>query len=294
MNKTAALVLLLLGSIRASADTAAHPVSLWMVEGVSNRIYLLGSVHMLRKGDYPLPSVIGSAYEDAESLIMEIDMDDLDAAAAQALVTELGVLNGDTTLRDLMGSELYDRAAASAQALEIPFDMLTKTEPWLAAITIEQLVLNRAGFNPLYGVEMHFMGKAQQDGKEIVGFETIQEQLGFLDNLSLAAQRDLLMQTLDESVDIEQVMNGLIDAWRNGDVQFLEKNMLADMLQYPELYSAIVVNRNRRWTDNIATLLNNNDDYLIIVGALHLIGDDGVPAMLSRSGARVVQMHQSN
>lgn len=290
MTRIITLMLILLLPGVAGAD--GHPVSLWLAEGVHNRIYLLGSVHMLRKEDHPLSSVIDAAYEDAESLFMEIDMDDIDAAATQALVTKLGVIHDDKTLRDLMGSEMYAKAELAALALDIPLDMLNKTEPWLAAVTVEQLALNRIGFNPVYGVEMHLLAKAQKDGKEIQGFESIEEQLTFLDSLSLEAQRDLLLQTLAEGNDIEAVMSGLIDAWRTGDVKFLEENMLADMLQYPELYRAIVSDRNERWVEDINALLDDDDDYLIVVGTLHLIGDDGVPALLTRAGVNVSQMQQ--
>lgn len=285
-------MLVLLLPIAANAD--GHPVSLWLAEGAHNRIYLLGSVHMLRKEDHPLSTVIDDAYEDAESIVMEIDMDDIDAAATQALITKLGVISGDKTLRDLMGGDMYAKAELAAMTLDIPLDMLAKTEPWLAAITVEQLALNRIGFNPMYGVEMHLMAKAQEDGKEIRGFESIEEQLTFLDTLSLDAQRDLLLQTLAEGNDIEAVMSGLIDAWRHGDVKYLEENMLADMSQYPELYRAIVSDRNRRWVEDINLLLDDDDDYLIVVGALHLIGDDGVPALLTRAGVNVSQMRQPN
>ena len=279
-------------SITANADMGGHPVSLWQAEGKHNRVYLLGSVHMLRKSDHPLPSVIEFAYADAESLVMEIDMDDLDAAASQALIANLGVIHDGKTLRDLMGGDLYAQAERSAAAIDIPLDMLAKSEPWLAAITVEQLALNRIGFNPLYGIEMYLMGKAQQDNKEINGFESLDEQLNFLDSLSLDAQRDLLLQTLDESSNLQTEMNNLIDAWRYGDLQYLEENMLSDMAQYPELYRALIVDRNMRWVENIDTMLDDDEDYLIVVGALHLVGDDGVPALLSRRGVVVTQMHQ--
>jgi hypothetical protein len=247
---------------------------------------------MLRKSDHPLPSVIESAYADAESLVMEIDMDDLDAAASQALIADLGFIHDGKTLSDLMGGELYAQAERSAAAIDIPLDMLAKSEPWLAAITVEQLALNRIGFNPLYGIEMYLMGKAQQDNKEINGFETLDEQLNFLDSLSLDAQRDLLLQTLDESSNLQAEMNSLIDAWRYGDLQYLEENMLSDMAQYPELYRALIVDRNIRWVEDIDTMLDDDEDYLIVVGALHLVGEDGVPALLSRRGVVVTQMYQ--
>ena len=120
------------------------------------------------------------------------------------------------------------------------------------------------------------------------------EQLGFLDSLSMTAQRDLLMQSLRESAEIGPMMDGMIHAWRYGDVAYLEENMLEEMQKYPELYDAIVVRRNRNWTATIDELLTHDDDYLIVVGALHLIGEDGVPAMLRARGLSVTQMRQTD
>lgn len=271
----------------------AQPVTMWLAEGNSNRIYILGSVHLLRRQDHPLPNVMESAYDDAEVLIMELDMDDLDAAAVQVSTNRLGVIHDDRTLRDFMGDELYEQALEAANQLDIPFEMLSKTEPWFAAITVEQLALARIGFNPLYGVEMHMTMKASQDGKPIEGLETIEEQLAFLDNLSLDAQNNLLMQTLVESKNIEALMDDMIRAWRIGDVEYMKDTILDDMAQYPELYKAIVVDRNRRWVDMIDRLLDDSDDYLIVVGALHLIGEDGVPALLAKRGVRIGQLNES-
>ncbi len=286
----ALLFLLLTGT--AAADSSGHPLTLWLAEGAHNRIYLLGSVHLLRASDHPLPPAIDSAYADADALVMELDMDDIDPAAMQALVNELGVLKGDATLSDLMGDELYKQAQAAAARIDIPLELLAKSEPWLAAITIEQLALNRLGFNPLYGVEMHLSSKAMTDGKEIHGLETVDEQLNFLDGLSLDTQRDLLLQTLEENADSAKLMDSIISAWRHGDLEFLEDNMLDDMAKYPELLSALVVNRNRRWVDSIDDLLNDSIDYLIVVGTLHLVGADGVPELLAKRGVSIRQLHQ--
>jgi hypothetical protein len=191
-----------------------------------------------------------------------------------------------------MGDELYAEAATLATGLEIPLEMLDRTEPWFAAITIEQLVLTRVGFNPAYGVEMHLLKKASADGKEILGFETVEQQLGYLDGLSLEAQRALLMQTLTESAAIGEIMDDLILAWRSGDIDYLEQTLLDDVSGYPELYDAIVADRNRLWVDTIDELLDDGEDYLVIVGALHLVGEDGVPRLLEQRGVRITQMHE--
>ena len=292
MPERCATALLWLLPVVALADSAGTPVTMWMAEGTSNRVFLLGSIHLLREQDHPLPRIIDDVYEEAETLYMELDMDDLDPLLMQATINRLGMLEEGTSLREVMGEDLYAEAAARAAELEIPFEMLDRIEPWYAAITVEQLVLTRIGFNAAYGVEMQLLRKAASDGKEILGFETVEQQLGYLDGLSLEAQRELLMQTLTESAAIREIMDDLILAWRSGDIDYLEQALLDDVSGYPELYDAIVADRNRLWVDTIDELLDDGQDYLVIVGALHLVGEDGVPRLLEQRGVRITQMHE--
>ena len=289
-----AISLLALLCLPPAVGAEIPPSTLWLAEGLQNRVYLLGSVHLLRESDYPLPAVIDVAYEDAEAVIMEIDMDDIDPMATQGLVNRLGVLDDDTTLRDLMGAEKYAEAAEAAAELDIPLEMLDRSEPWLAAMTVEEMLLFRMGFNPLLGVEMHLTARAGSDGKPIAGFETVEEQLLFLDNLSIEAQREMLLQTLRDSAQLQTLMDSIISAWRRGDVAYLEETLLADLQRYEELNEVLVVNRNRRWVGEIKELLTHADDYLIVVGALHLVGDSGVPRLLRSEGIDVRQFNAAD
>ncbi len=276
----------------ALAAENGHPISMWQIDGASNRIYLLGSIHLLRKKDHPIPSAIYDAYADAEVLIMELDMDDIDPVAEQALATQLGLIQDGRSLRDLMGSELYAEAKALAEALQIPLKLLDKSEPWYAAITVEMMMLMRIGFNPMHGIEFHLSEFAKRDNKEIFGLETTRQQLEFLDSLSPESQRNMLIQALTESMDLALFMDQLVDAWRYGDVEFLENNLLAAMQDDDELHQTIVVNRNINWVGQIQELLDDQDDYLIVVGALHLVGEEGIPNLLSQRGHEVRQLHQ--
>jgi len=247
---------------------------------------------MLRESDHPIPSAIYDAYADAEVLVMELDMDDIDPVAEQALISELGLIQGAGALRDLMGANLYAEAESLANEIQIPLALLENSEPWFAAITVEVMMLMRAGFSPMHGIEMRLSEIAARDNKEILGLETTRQQLELLDNLSLTAQREMLMQALTDSADLAHVMDDLIDAWRYGDIEFLEKNLLADMEEYEELHQAIVVNRNIDWVGQIQALLDDDDDYLVVVGALHLVGDNGVPSLLANRGLDVRQLSQ--
>jgi uncharacterized protein YbaP (TraB family) len=286
------LLLLVLLAHPAHASDSGHPVTVWEVAGAKNSVYLLGSIHLLREEDYPLPTALDITYRNADVLIMEVDMDDLNPVATQTAFTTYGILQDGTSLRDLMGNELYEQAVAAADAINIPLDMLSKTEPWYAAMTVQIMMLDRIGFNPTLGVEMYMMSKAQDDGKRIDGLETMEEQLQFLDGMSMQAQTDMLMSTLTESAKLAETMDEIIDAWRHGDITQLESSMLAEFEQHEELEKALVTDRNTRWVDQIKTLLDDDDDYLIIVGALHLIGPNGVPNQLERSGYDVHQLSE--
>ena len=271
---------------------AGHPLSLWEVSGAQNSVYLLGSIHLLREEDHPLPSAIYDAYDDADTLIMELDMDDIDPVEGQVLSNELGLIHDGRELRDLLGEAYYAEAEDLAVKAQIPLGLLANAEPWFAAMNVEIMLLMRMGFNTALGIESHLTELAAGDGKEILGFETLRQQLEFLDNLSPDAQRDMLLQALAEGADMNDLMDGMIEAWRLGDVAFMEDNLLSDMQDYPELNQVIVVDRNVNWTNRIEDLLDDEQDYLIVVGTLHLVGEQGVPELLEARGHEVTQLRQ--
>jgi hypothetical protein len=287
-----ALLFASLGTTALGADNGHLP--LWRIDGTENRVYLLGSVHLLRESDYPIPPSIYDAYDDAETLVMELDMDDLDMLAVQALVSELGIIQNGGNLEAMLGPDAFEQAAALAAAASIPLAPLERAEPWYAAITVEQMMLMRIGFDPAFGIEAHLASRAAEDRKEIIGLETMREQLELLDGLSLDAQRSLLLQSLEDSLEIGEIMDEMVRAWRHGDLGYLEDTILKEMQTYPELYRALVVARNVAWVEKIDALLNDSDDYLVVVGALHLIGEDGVPTLLGKRGKQAVQLRRTS
>ena len=284
----AACVFALLSPVPALAT--GHPVTMWQTEGQHNRIYILGSIHLLRASDYPIPSAIYSAYDDAETLIMELDMDDMDPVQTSAIVMELGMIQDGETLEDKLGQKDYAKAVALADEIEIPLAMMAGSKPWLAAVTVETMILMRVGFDPSRGIEMHLTTKAAKDNKTVIGLETTRQQIEMLNSLSSEAQREMLMQTLTDGGQVEALLDEIIDAWRKGDIDYMEETLLSDMEGYRELYKTIVVDRNKNWVRQINALLDDDDDYLIVVGTMHLVGEDGVPELLRKSGLQVQQV----
>ena len=282
------LLLLLVASLPLSA--AAERVTMWEIEAAGNRIFLLGSIHLLRASDYPLPAPIYTAYDEAEALVMELDLDDIDDRAMQSLVLELGTFRDGETLQSHLGADTWRKVERLATAVDIPLNMLAVSKPWLAAITVELIALTRVGFDSTQGLEAHLVSMARRDGKDVSGLETEREQLELLDGLSAQAQRVMLLETLEDAGELENVLNDVIAAWRNGDVDFIEEQILADLRPHRELYQTIVVRRNANWVRQIEALSGKKDDYLVVVGALHLVGRDGVPMMLERKGFDVRQV----
>jgi hypothetical protein len=248
---------------------------------------------MLRETDHPLPDIVELVYDDAEQLVMEIDMDDVDPLGALQFLMSHGVLKDGKTLQDVMGPKMYAQARASAAEIDIPIELLDKTKPWLAAITVQELIMMRVGYKAEHGIEMYLTGKATADGKPITGLETVEQQLGFLDSLSTKTQISWLLQSIVEAQNLEMLVDEMVVAWRSGDIGFLEEELLYEMDAYPELRDAILVDRNKSWVAPIMALLDDSDDYLIVVGAAHLVGEQSVPDLLSKQGVRIKQFHES-
>lgn len=268
------------------APTPAPGHALWSLPGRTNTVYLLGSVHFLPPSEQ-LPDAIEAAYTDAEALVMEIDMDDLDPAQIQQAMLELGMLPPGQSLRQLLGEAVYAQVAARANKLGLDPALLEHFRPWMAAMTLVQLHMMKMGLDPLAGVEQRLSARAQRDGKPIEGLETIDQQLGLLAKLPPQQQHEFLMYSVQDSERMSREIDELLAAWRQGDTDTLERLLAAGFEQYPDLYRPLTVERNRNWIGRIEALLNERDDYLVVVGALHLVGQDSVVELLRNKGHQV-------
>jgi uncharacterized protein YbaP (TraB family) len=283
----ALLIVLLL-----SSQALAEQLPVWEIAGTSNRVMLMGSIHFLRASDYPLPAGMNAAYEQADQLYMEIDMDGLDPLATQGVLMSMGT--GSQPLSESLSADAYAEANRRATDLGVPLMLFEQFEPWFAALSITQLRMMQLGFDPSWGVETQLMNTARIDGKTISGLETLEQQLGFLDRLDASTQEQFLLQSLEDAATIEQQVDSIVSAWRAGDGAALEALMLEDLNASPELADALLVQRNRNWISQIMRLLDQPDNYLVIVGAMHLVGPDSVVAMLEERGVDIIQLSSAD
>jgi len=263
---------------------------LWEVKGKHNTVYLLGSVHVLRPEDSALPAEALRAYRLSKTLVLELDLSATDVA--QSLVTEtteLAMLPEGQTLASALGPELYAKFKTHAAAVGLDAELIERFQPWFAAMSLEQAELLKAGFDVSSGVDMQFAQRAQTDGKQIVGLETPGDQLGIFAHLTAQQQRDYMRSTLAESDTNANEANEIVRAWQSGDTVKLQQLLREETRDSPELFRKLTVDRNRKWLPRIEQMLADDDNYLVIVGALHLIGHDGVIELLQRDGYAPLQ-----
>jgi uncharacterized protein YbaP (TraB family) len=275
---------LALGALCVTASASAGPAAWHVTSSGGGEMWLLGSVHYLREADHPLPEVIDELYSRADTLVMEIDLDDIDAAQSQTEFMSAAMLVRGKTLPDVLAPETYALAQTEAHALGIDLTLLEHFEPWLVAITMLDLGVGRLGFRPEYGVEQHLLHRAQLDGKEVLGLETLATQIAIFDDLPADQQEALLEQTLAEIDSAEDVMSEMVDAWRAGKLDALSKTLMEDFADFPELYSTLVVDRNMQWIEALEALLAKPGRCLVVVGALHLVGAHNVVDLLAAEG----------
>lgn len=264
--------------------SGASALPLWEIQGTENRIRVLGSVHFLRPQDYPLPKAITDAYHDADVVVMELDLSDLDPVESMEIMQRLSIDSDGRNLEALMGGRAYKQAHAIATKIGIDLGIFMAYEPWFAALQITQMRLMQLGFDGGNGVDAYFTRQAVQDRKMIRGLETLEFQLDSMDSLPPQAQREFLLQTLEDAANIEETMDGIVKAWKAGDTDTLQSELMAGLDAQPELYERILVQRNKNWASSILALTDDSQDYLIVVGTLHLVGKDSLLRLIEDAG----------
>jgi uncharacterized protein YbaP (TraB family) len=277
----------------ASAPTPASEhgeTSVWTVKGRNNTVYLAGSVHALPKEQASFPEQLERAYRAVKMIVLEVDLDDMNPLEAVQFITTNGTLPTDQLLKDVVGEKDYQRVAKLATDLGVPEMAIARLEPWAAALVLTQFALNKTGFDPQLGIDMQITERAKADGKVIDGLETVIDQLGVFDGRTFPEQTRFLLDSTDDADNLQADLDKLIVAWRTGNMRALEKEFLKERAKSPALYDALLGTRNRKWMPKIEALLDDDQDYLVVVGTLHYVGSDGLLTLLKKRGFKPVAM----
>ena len=269
----------------ASADS-----SVWLVQAEDHTVYLGGTVHLLRAADYPLPDEYGEAYAASASLVFETDLSSMSDLSVQAkLLQQLRYDDGES-LKTVLNEEAYSVLEAYTGSVGLPLAMLEQFKPGMIVSTLQIMEFQRIGFTP-QGVDAYFNTLAMSDGKPLGQLETIDAQIGFLASMGEGNESEFILLSLKDLEDTVEVMDDMIAAWRIGDNDALSELFVTDMLeQAPEIYDSLLKQRNLNWLPQLEDMLESPEIEFVLVGAAHLVGPDGLLAMLQAKGYQISQL----
>ncbi|NNE57605.1 MAG: TraB/GumN family protein [Hellea sp.] len=276
----------------AEASKGSGDPALWKLSDEDTDIYIFGTVHLLPTELQWETSAISTAFKEANKFYMEADINSPEAAQSMmALISELGTLPEGKSLYDMMGKEDSRTLKAALEKIDLNPDMIKTFQPWYAGLTVQQFVMLKAGYNPLSGVEMVLIKRAEDQGKEFGYFETLEDQMRILAAGDAQEQLEGLVFTA-ETIDLgTKYLDILVDEWSDGDVTGLSAIISApEMFGSEEAYDRFLTQRNRDWIPQIEAILDEPGQIFIAVGAAHLAGPDSVILMLENEGYTVTRV----
>lgn len=271
---------------------------LWKITHQSRINYILGSIHFLKKDMYPLPDRVEKAFEQTDVLVVEADISNSKMGQHLKLTMEKGMYSGNHTLKANVSEKTFRFAEKILKEKGIDIILYQKFKPWFLALTLSGMELIKLGFDPNYGVDKHFINKANKETslsskKEIVELEGVEYQINLFDNLTHAESDSFLFSTLQEISQYGNDIEPMVSAWARGRVSKIEHLLTKNIDKYKELshiYKKFVDDRNFEMVKKIVAFLNSPKTHFIVVGAAHLVGENGLIQLLKNKGFTLKQM----
>lgn len=278
------IIFILVLSITSQAKT-----SIWQVSNGTNTVYLGGTFHMLKPSDYPLPKEFEQVYKKVNWLVFETDMDQLSSPEFQQKFLQSMTLPTGQILADHLSAEAYTELIRYAAKNGMDTGRLQRFTPQMVALIITIEELKKYGLTA-EGVDTFIGDKAKKDRKIVTKLESTDDQIHYISTMGAGNESNLILQTLADMKDLAEDLNAMSNAWRAGDDEALFETGIKPMLEeYPKIYQSLLVERNNNWMDKIEKLIAHPEEKFILVGALHLIGQDGLLQQLKNRGYQVQQ-----
>jgi hypothetical protein len=280
---------------KAQPQEARRPL-LWKVSDADNAVYLLGSFHLLKADDYPLPAEVDRAFDDSASLLFEIDPAAMSAPDSMAVMQKYMAYEDGKSLSTVLPGPTLEKLSTLVSAGGGSVQALEHSEPWAVSLGLVLGVTRAMGFSPELGLDRTLMARASEAGKPAAGLETVEDQMRAMDAVPYAEQAQGLDEFLSDPQKAIRQMRDMHAWWRAGDVAKLDGEMRAEMARKtPESYRLLDVERNRAWLPQVEKRLSESkkDNTLVVVGSLHLLGSDGLVEQLKAKGYAVERICDS-
>lgn len=266
--------------------------SVWVARSSQATVYLAGSFHALRASDYPLPAEFFSAYQNSRKIIFEVSPGETESPEYMEKFLSAAIYNDGTTLKEHITTAAYAKAESFCKERNYPLEQYQFFKPTFFVMTLTVSEMNKIGADPSKGIDYFFKEKAMQDGKVTGSLETMDQQLSLLTSMDASLGSDQILESIEELKQIEVMLGELLAVWRNGDEAKMEELYIKDLKLYPKLYQTLIVDRNNKWVRNIEGYLNSSGNTMVVVGAAHLVGADGLVNLLRKRGYKVVKLQK--
>lgn len=274
--------------ILIAANAARAEPLLWKVEDADSTMYMFGTIHILDQGAPWRAAQFDAAFKEAEEVWFEIDPLKSADPAALAPYQSL-MIDPLRPISKRLSPEEYALFSKVAGELGVPAAQLDNLRPWLAAVQLTLAGITRAGGDPNAGVDRVLAGEVGE--RPLKTLETLEQQLRFFADMPEDVERAFLLSSLDELDAGPGYFQRMAQAWRDGDIAALEELFLRDMREdYPQTYETLLKQRNLAWAEVLDAEMRKSGSDFVAVGALHLVGPDGVPALLEAKGYQVRQI----
>ena len=269
------------------AQTAAAKSFLWKVHSGPRVMYLAGSVHALSADVYPLSPAFDQAFAASDTLVEEIDLGQSGLLALGPMLLSKAMYQDGRTFDKAVSKETHDLVLKQLKGL--PAELIRPMKPWMVMLTLTAMQVQQAGLDPALGLDQHFFDRATKARKTVIGLETAESQIDRFDQMPESLQEQMLRSTLDELGMQNKEIGAMVAAWRRGDAATIERDMVRALQKYPAAYQSLIVERNHNWMPQLEKCLARTTPCMVVVGAAHLVGPDGLLTLLQRKGYRVEQ-----
>ncbi|MFI2855983.1 TraB/GumN family protein [Paenibacillus sp. JSM ZJ436] len=279
---------ILTASVKEAVQAAAGRGFMWEVESGGNTVYLVGSMHIADESFYPLRPEFDEAFAEADYLGVEIDVSKAADEAQQQLIMKLGMYQDGTTLKDHISADTYAKLGEVLRQSGIAPDALDVFKPWVVESTLGSLQASAAGYEAAAGIDLYFVQKAMEKSIPVLELESYESQLSMFNGFSQELQERNLNTALEQFNQLDQSVNQMAQMWKTGnEEQLLElTNSVSEDAEYVQ---AMLIDRNIGMADKIDGYLRNgkNEEYFIVVGAAHYLGEHGIIKLLEDKGYTV-------
>lgn len=275
----------MVSSYSALADT-----SMWKVSKGNDFIYLGGTVHLLPPSAFPLPEEFDIAYKAADTLVFEAKTPEPGDNQAQIRMMQAFSYADGKRLSKVLSPEVYAKLDAYFKTVGVPLANLDGFKPAFVMLTMLQIEMKKAQLNG-EGVDAHYMARAKKDNKTTQYLETLDEQIALLAGMGETDPDQFIQLQLEQVKDYKSYFNQLVAAWRAGDLASLKTLVVDETIKFdPKMYDDVFTKRNNNWQPKIERMFGNKERELVLVGAGHMAGPDGVLALLEKAGYKIEKM----